>query len=117
VEYKSSDIFTERKSSHSYSWYKMLHEIFLSLLGFTGDIIIEDSETYLVSSSFDLFTSAERQQINRIVPLGIYIFAYTCICTYIGIYIYMHVYKHMYITYINICRMVLFTSKFICGSV
>lgn len=48
----------------------MLHEIFLSLLGFTGDIIIESQDTFLVSTSFDLLTSAERQQINRIVPLG-----------------------------------------------
>lgn len=50
----------------------MLHEIFLSLLGFTGDIIIEDEGTYQVCKSFDLLTTAERQQVNRIVPLGWY---------------------------------------------
>jgi hypothetical protein len=51
---------------------KMLHEIFLSLLGFTGDIIVEGEDTYQVSSTFDLFTAAEKQQINRLVPLGWY---------------------------------------------
>jgi gamma-tubulin complex component 4 len=50
----------------------MLHEIFLSLLGFTGTIIIEGPDSFFVESSFDLLTSAEKQQINRVVPLGWY---------------------------------------------
>ena len=61
----------------------MLHEIFLSLLGFTGDIIIENNETYLVNTSFDLFTTAETQQINRIVPLGWY---YSNLSSYVAFY-------------------------------
>ena len=50
----------------------MLHEIFLSLLGFPGDVIVEDGGTFRVCKSFDLLTTAEREQINRIVPLGYY---------------------------------------------
>lgn len=50
----------------------MLHELFLSLLGFTGDIIVSSPLTFHVNNSFDLFTSAEIQQLNRIVPLGWY---------------------------------------------
>lgn len=33
---------------------------------------MEGEDTYQVSSTFDLFTAAERQQINRLVPLGWY---------------------------------------------
>ena len=50
----------------------MIHEIILSLLGFCGDIIIESSNTYKVSDNFDLLLLSEREQINRIVPLGWY---------------------------------------------
>jgi len=50
----------------------MLHELFLSLLGFPGDVIVEEGGTYRVRASFDLLTASERQQVNRIVPLGYY---------------------------------------------
>ena len=61
----------------------MLHEVFLSLLGFTGDIIVEGENTYHVSASFDLFTAAEKQQINRIVPLGWY---YASLSSFVVLY-------------------------------
>lgn len=48
----------------------MLHEILLSLLGFTGDIIIDKDDTFQVADCIDLLTIAERDQINRIVPCG-----------------------------------------------
>mmetsp|Transcript_5172 Transcript_5172/g.7923 ORF Transcript_5172/g.7923 Transcript_5172/m.7923 type:complete len:973 (+) Transcript_5172:207-3125(+) len=48
----------------------MLHEIILSLLGFTGDIIKKTSSSYAVDESFDLLTESEKEQVNRIVHLG-----------------------------------------------
>lgn len=48
----------------------MLHEIFLALLGFTGDIIIEKHDTFTIRDGCDLFTLSEREQINKIVVLG-----------------------------------------------
>lgn len=37
----------------------MLHEILLSLLGFTGDIIVRDGDTFRVANDFNLLTEAE----------------------------------------------------------
>jgi hypothetical protein len=48
----------------------MLHELLLSCLGFTGDIIIESHGTYKVADGFELLTQAEREQANRIASLG-----------------------------------------------
>lgn len=50
----------------------MLHELLFSLLGFTGDIIIEEGGAYKVKDGFDLLREGERDQINRIAPLGWY---------------------------------------------
>ena len=48
----------------------MLHEIILALIGFVGDIIIEQNNNFVVKPDFDLLTTAEIEQVNRIVPLG-----------------------------------------------
>ena len=39
---------------------------------FVGDIIVEKGGTYSVKDGFDLLREAERDQVNRIVPLGWY---------------------------------------------
>jgi hypothetical protein len=44
----------------------------MGLLGFPGDILILDGNTMRVRDGFDLLTLAEREQINRIAPLGWY---------------------------------------------
>jgi hypothetical protein len=50
----------------------MIHELLLGLLGFTGDILIEDvdNNTIHVKPGFDLLTQSERDQLNKIAPLG-----------------------------------------------
>lgn len=50
----------------------MLHELLFSLLGFVGDIIVEENGTFKVKDGFDLLSEGERDQINRIAPLGWY---------------------------------------------
>jgi hypothetical protein len=52
----------------------MLHELLACLLGFTGDILIEDNinNTIRVRDGFDLLSKAELEQANRIAPLGWY---------------------------------------------
>lgn len=50
----------------------MLQDLFLALLGFPGDILVEEDSTIRVKDGFDLLTQAEREQINRISPLGWY---------------------------------------------
>lgn len=52
----------------------MIHELLLCLLGFTGDILVEavDNSTFQVRPGFDLLTPSERDQLNRIAPLGWY---------------------------------------------
>jgi hypothetical protein len=48
----------------------MQNELLFALLGFTGDIIVEDQNSFKVCDGFDLFNQAEKDQVNRIVPLG-----------------------------------------------
>ena len=48
----------------------MLHELLLSCLGFTGDIIVEAHGTFKVSLSFELLSQAEREQTDKIAALG-----------------------------------------------
>jgi hypothetical protein len=52
----------------------MIHELLLTLLGFTGDILIEtpDKSSIQVKPGFDLLTPSERDQLNKIAPLGWY---------------------------------------------
>jgi hypothetical protein len=52
----------------------MLHELFLGLLGFTGDILVwsANGNSMHVKDGFDLLTSGERDQINKLAPLGWY---------------------------------------------
>lgn len=50
----------------------MLHELLFSLLGFTGDIIVDDGVTFRVKDGFDLLRESERDLVNRIAPLGWY---------------------------------------------
>lgn len=50
----------------------MLNELFFSLVGFTGDVIIETDETFKVKDGFDLLREAEKDQLNKIAPLGWY---------------------------------------------
>ena len=48
----------------------MAHELFCCLLGFSGDVFVEDESTFRVRDGFDLLTQAERDQLNRLSPLG-----------------------------------------------
>lgn len=50
----------------------MLHEILFSLLGFVGDIIVDDDSVFKVKDGFDLLQESERTLVNKIVPLGWY---------------------------------------------
>ena len=50
----------------------MLHELFFALLGFIGDIIVEKDGTFGVKDGFDLLREGEREQVNRLAPLGWY---------------------------------------------
>lgn len=59
----------------------VLHDILLAFLGFTGDIIVEGipsdcieekQATFHVKDGFPGINNAEREQINKIVPLGWY---------------------------------------------
>lgn len=50
----------------------MLHELLFSLLGFTGDVIIDDGATFRVKDGFDLLRESEKDLVNRISPLGWY---------------------------------------------
>lgn len=63
----------------------MLHELLLSLLGFTGDVIIEDAKkkTFRIKDGFDLLLQSEIDLINRIVPLGWY---YNSLTAFVGRY-------------------------------
>jgi hypothetical protein len=51
---------------------RMLHELLFSLLGFVGDVIIDDGHTYRVKDGFDLLRESEKDLVNRISPLGWY---------------------------------------------
>ena len=50
----------------------MLHELLLSLLGITGEIIVQNHQTleFAIRDGFDLLAVSEREQIQKIVPLG-----------------------------------------------
>lgn len=48
----------------------MLHDILLSLIGLTGDVIVEMNDTFKVIANFDLLSQGEIKIIDRIVPLG-----------------------------------------------
>ena len=50
----------------------MLHELLFALLGFVGDIIVEKDNTFCVKDGFDFLREGERDQINRLAPLGWY---------------------------------------------
>lgn len=59
----------------------LLHDILLALLGFTGDIIVEEFSidgvegkrtTFHVRDGYPDISDAERDQIDKIVPLGWY---------------------------------------------
>lgn len=41
-------------------------------MGFTGELIVEKDDNFVVIPTCELFTNAEKEQINRIVPLGWY---------------------------------------------
>lgn len=51
---------------------QMLHELLFALLGFVGDIIIEKNDTFCIKDGFDLLREGERDQVNRLAPLGWY---------------------------------------------
>ena len=48
----------------------MLHELLFSLLGFVGDIVVNDGATFRVKDGFDLLKESEKVLVNRIAPLG-----------------------------------------------
>ena len=50
----------------------MIQELLFSLLGFTGDIVVEADQTFKVRDGYDLLKEAEKEQINMIAPLGHY---------------------------------------------
>lgn len=62
---------------------EMLHEIFLSLVGFTGNLIAESPDCFSVKDGVDILTIAEKEQINTIVILGWY---YNKICAFVKMY-------------------------------
>ena len=48
----------------------MLHELFIALVGFTGDVIIEDQNTFCVNKNLGVFTQSEIDQVSKIIPIG-----------------------------------------------
>ena len=50
----------------------MLHEILFSLLGKTGNIIIESESKFSINENLDFISASEREIINRICILGYY---------------------------------------------
>ena len=48
----------------------MLQDLFASMLGFTGDIIIDTGLTFRVRDGISLHRESERYSINIIAPLG-----------------------------------------------
>ena len=58
----------------------MLNEILCSLLGITGDIIVEGKECFQLSENHELFTISEREQIRKLLPLG---YTYLSLSSYI----------------------------------
>ena len=50
----------------------MLRDLLLGLLGFPGDILVVDEHTMRVRHDFDLLTIGERDQVNRLAPMGWY---------------------------------------------
>jgi gamma-tubulin complex component 4 len=54
----------------------MLQDVLLGLLGFAGDVIVEStsdssgSSILEVKPGFDLLSSSEKDQLNKVVPLG-----------------------------------------------
>ena len=62
----------------------MLHELLLACLGFPGDIIVESLGTYKVRDNFELMTTAEIEQVNKVAPLGWF-------CSTLSSYANMHI--------------------------
>jgi len=51
----------------------MLHEILLALLGHPGSIVVSEGDyIFKVADTIDFLTEAEKEQINRIVVLGVF---------------------------------------------
>lgn len=50
----------------------MLHELLFALLGFVGEVIVEKDGTFCVKDGFDMLREGERDQVNRLAPLGWY---------------------------------------------
>ena len=48
----------------------MLRDLLLGLLGFPGDILILDDESLRVRHDFDMLTIGERDQVNKMAPMG-----------------------------------------------
>ncbi len=51
---------------------KMLHELLLSLVGYSGNVIVETREGFLLSPDFPFLHPSERALINKICSLGYY---------------------------------------------
>jgi hypothetical protein len=49
---------------------KMQNDLLFALLGFTGDVIVEENDTFRVRDGYDGLKESEKDQINRISPLG-----------------------------------------------
>jgi hypothetical protein len=49
-----------------------MNEILVSLLGFTGDMIIENEDKFILRPGFTLFTVSEQEQIQSVIILGWY---------------------------------------------
>ena len=50
----------------------MLRDVLLGLLGFSGDILVVEDDTMRVRHDFDMLTIGERDQVNKLGPLGFY---------------------------------------------
>lgn len=52
--------------------YVMLHELFLALVGVTGDVFVEEDNTFKVASTDNTLDESQESQYNALLPLGWY---------------------------------------------
>jgi hypothetical protein len=50
----------------------MLHEVLLALLGYSGNIFVEDKEDFHIAHDISFQYEGEKNLLNRIVNLGFY---------------------------------------------
>lgn len=50
----------------------MLHELLLALLGKTGNIVVEDEDTFKINPKIDFIAEPEKKILNKLCVLGFY---------------------------------------------